>query len=66
MPSLVIHALDDPWIPGRLYAEFPWHENPALVPLLPRGGGHVGFHAATCKAAWHDRCIELFLDEVLG
>ncbi len=66
VPALVIHSLDDPWVPGRLYAEFPWDENPALVPLLPRGGGHVGFHAATCDPAWHDRCIELFLDEVLS
>ena len=60
VPTLVISALDDPWIPGRLYTEYPWRENPCLVPLLSSGGGHVGFHDAASPTPWHARCIERF------
>jgi predicted alpha/beta-fold hydrolase len=62
VPTLVIHALDDPWIPGTLYREVDWTRNPRLVPLLPRHGGHVGFHGAGPVVAWHDRCILQLLD----
>lgn len=58
-PTLVIHALDDPWIPAEVYTGFPWASNPALEPLLPRSGGHVGFHDHA--GAWHDRCLLRFL-----
>ncbi|MFN8719808.1 MAG: YheT family hydrolase [Rhodospirillales bacterium] len=58
-PTLVIHALDDPWIPATVYTAFPWPETPALVPLLPRSGGHLGFHDR--GGAWHDRCLIRFL-----
>lgn len=61
-PTLVIHALDDPWIPADAYTGFPWHENPALVPLLPRSGGHVGFHDRA--GAWHDLCLIRFLADL--
>ena len=42
VPTLVVAALDDPWIPGALYGGFDWAGNKALTPLLPRQGGHVG------------------------
>ena len=60
VPTLVIHALDDPWIPATPYREFDWSRNPKLVPLLPKRGGHVGFHASDHRAAWHDRCAATF------
>lgn len=66
VPTLVVHALDDPWIPGRLYQGFDWAANPALLPLLPAGGGHVGFHARDHRDAWHDRCIARFLASLAG
>ncbi len=66
VPTLVVHALDDPWIPGRSYESYDWTANPRLTPLLPRGGGHVGFHGAGSRVPWHDRCIERFLDAVSG
>jgi predicted alpha/beta-fold hydrolase len=66
VPTLVIHALDDPWIPGALYEEVDWNAHPALEPLLPRRGGHVGFHARDSEAAWHDRCIGHFFDRICG
>ncbi|MCK6454894.1 MAG: hypothetical protein L6R19_29215, partial [Alphaproteobacteria bacterium] len=60
VPTLVIHARDDPWIPGDIYRDVDWPANPALVRLLPAQGGHVGFHAAGDKVAWHDRRIAAF------
>jgi uncharacterized protein len=60
VPTLVIHALDDPWIPGRLYQAVDWAANPRLKPLLPRGGGHVGFHGWGVPLPAHDRWIAAF------
>ena len=64
VPTLVIHALDDPWIPGVAYRDFDWDGNPCLTPLLPRRGGHVGFHAPGGRV-WSDDCLLSFLDRVL-
>lgn len=61
VPTLVIHALNDPWIPGRAYLEVDWSANPYLTPLLPMAGGHVGFHDA--KGTWHNRMANLFLEK---
>ena len=60
VPTLVIHALDDPWIPPDAYTSFAWRDNPHLVPLLSPGGGHVGFHARDHRQPWHDRVIARF------
>jgi len=62
VPTLIIHARNDPWIPAAPYLEFDWKRNPKLVPLLPRGGGHVGFHALGHAAPWHDRCAVSFFE----
>lgn len=61
VPTLVIHALDDPWVPAEAYTDYTWSENPALVPLFPEGGGHVGFHGRGSRVPWHDRCVADFL-----
>lgn len=62
VPTLVVHALDDPWIPPEPHTSFPWRENPHLVPLLAQRGGHVGFHGRGARVPWHDRCLANFLD----
>ncbi len=59
-PTLLIHALDDPWVPADPYLAYDWRRNPKLVPLLPRRGGHVGFHGRDRAAPWHDLCIGEF------
>ncbi len=66
VPTLVVHALDDPWIPAESYRAVDWTSHPHLRPLLSGGGGHVGFHGAGTKVPWHDRCIDTFLDEIAG
>ncbi len=65
IPTLVIHSLDDPWIPPDSYRCFDWAANPRLTPLLSERGGHVGFHGAEARVPWHDRCIGVFLEQRL-
>jgi hypothetical protein len=60
VPTLIIHALDDPWIPPDAYRSVAWREHPQLIPLLPDGGGHVGFHGRDSRVPWHDRCVVQF------
>lgn len=60
VPTLVVAAADDPWIPVATYRGFDWAGNPNLVPAICDGGGHVGFHGSGSAAAWHDRAIERF------
>lgn len=64
VPTLAIHALDDPWIPGASYLSVDWAKVPAVKALLARSGGHVGFHAV--GGAWHDHCLVRFFDRLLG
>ena len=65
-PTLVIHALDDPWVPAAPFRRVDWRAKPNLVPLLPPGGGHVGFHGRGSRTAWHDRCMARFFAAALG
>jgi hypothetical protein len=60
VPTLVIAALDDPWIPGPLYSGYDWAQNPSLTPLLPRHGGHVGFHGSGGRKPWSDLMVAEF------
>lgn len=60
VPTLVIAALDDPWIPGALYSGYDWARNPSLTPLLPRHGGHVGFHGSGSRRPWSDMMVAEF------
>ncbi len=62
VPTLVIHAADDPWIPFGPYASYKWSRNDHLVPALLPEGGHVGFHTAN-GATWHDSCLGAFFAE---
>lgn len=64
IPTLVMHAQDDPWIPAAAYLDYPWAQNPHLMPLLPKGGGHVGFHGRGSRVPWHDRCLAVFLERL--
>jgi predicted alpha/beta-fold hydrolase len=43
-PTLLIHAEDDPFVPAAPYHTVEWRRLSRLTPLLPRSGGHLGFH----------------------
>jgi uncharacterized protein len=64
VPTLLIHALDDPLIPSADYVNFPWQRNKNLLPLTSRSGGHVGFQGLDRRRAWHDLCAGLFLQRL--
>jgi len=66
VPTLLIHAADDPWIPIEPYRSFSWRDNDMLVPLLADHGGHLGFHGRNGPPPWHDQCISLFLKAAVG
>lgn len=61
VPTLVIQARDDPWIPVRSFEEPSRQGNAQLRLVLSEHGGHVGFHGAGSKTPWHDRLIADFL-----
>ena len=64
IPTLLIHAHDDPIVPISPYFSYPWQNNSWLNTALPRHGGHVGFHS-TEKRSWHlDRALN-FLGQQL-
>ncbi len=61
VPTLVIYARDDPWIPAGAYEAANWRANAHLVPTVQRHGGHVGFQGKDRAVAWHDLAIGRFL-----
>ena len=60
VPTLIVHALDDPWIPPDAYTARDWTRNARVTPLLASGGGHVGFHEAGHALPLHDRAALRF------
>jgi uncharacterized protein len=62
VPTLILGAQDDPWIPGWLYSGYDWASNPSLAPLLPAHGGHVGFHGTGGRQPWSDTTIARFFE----
>jgi predicted alpha/beta-fold hydrolase len=59
VPTLIIHAKDDPFIPYSMFERrrAMFEANPALIPIFPEFGGHVGFMAfpyAPRAEAWMD------------
>jgi predicted alpha/beta-fold hydrolase len=60
-PTLILHALDDPWIPAASYAAIDWARLPMIeAALIPRGG-HLGFHGRGSLVPWHDRVAAWWL-----
>ena len=57
IPSLVIHADDDPWVPPP-----PVVERAPLRVVVTRGGGHVGFHGRGSRVPWYVGAAAQFVD----
>lgn len=60
-PTLMIHAQDDPFVPIEPYLESRWQDQPWLTLMLPRSGGHLGFHEPA--GIWYLRQIEAFFTD---
>ncbi|MGH1419033.1 MAG: YheT family hydrolase [Hyphomicrobiaceae bacterium] len=62
IPTLLIHAENDPWIPATPYRKLKENCPANLNVVLASSGGHVGFHAKDAMHTWYDRLISRFLD----
>jgi uncharacterized protein len=63
MPTLIVHALDDPWIPSACYTTIDWSRLPMIETALTPNGGHLGFHGVGSPTPWHDRVTALWLEK---
>jgi hypothetical protein len=67
VPTLVVHALDDPMIPAGPYHAIDWPRLEASTPVrraITRNGGHCGFHEQGAELPWYVRRAVQFLDSV--
>jgi predicted alpha/beta-fold hydrolase len=64
VPTMVLAAANDPWIPAEYHRDFKWTDNRWLVPVMPEGGGHLGFHCGSSPEPWCDLALEKFLDRI--
>ena len=60
-PALLIHALDDPWIPAAAYDTINDASLPKITLALAKSGGHVGFHGRADRTPWHNACAYTYL-----
>ena len=61
IPSLIIQARDDPFIPFEAFDIPALHENPSVKLLSTRHGGHVAFLAKGSRRFWAlDQAISFF------
>ncbi len=67
VPTLVIHAEDDPFLPPERIPRAAMEANPAVTPLITRHGGHVGFIAGSILRPrfWAEEMLAAFLAERL-
>lgn len=63
LPTLILHALDDPWVPAESYRAIDWSNLPAIETALTKGGGHMGFHGVGSLTPWHDRVTAQWLKQ---
>lgn len=61
LPTLILHAADDPWIPATTLQETRWPDHERLLALLTISGGHVGFHGAGNAEPWYIGVCEHWL-----
>lgn len=61
-PTLILHALDDPWIPAACYHAIDWAVLPSIEARLIPQGGHLGFHGRGSPVPWHDRVTAAWLE----
>lgn len=63
LPTLVLHAMDDPWIPARCYEAIDWKGVTSVETVFSPRGGHLGFHDRSSRIGWHDRVMTAWLDK---
>ncbi len=63
VPTLVIHAQDDPLVPFEIYRHSAFRDNPHLTLFAPEHGGHVGFLSRSKPRFWIDTVLLEWLEE---
>lgn len=68
VPTLLLHARDDPFLPADAIPEDAVRRNPSLVWALEPAGGHVGFVEGSplTPRFWADEATAAFLASELG
>lgn len=68
IPTLVLHAADDPFLPAAGLPLPALRANPAVDLRLPAQGGHLGFLAGSLRRPlwWAETNMAIFLARVLG
>lgn len=62
VPTLAIHAADDPWIPVEDYRAANWSSAAPVGACVTPSGGHVGFHVKGQKNPWYEGAADTFFD----
>ncbi len=65
VPTLLVNALDDPFLGASCYPREAARANPALTLLTPAHGGHVGF-VRRGGTFWSEEVVGRFLDAAVG
>lgn len=63
IPTLIINALDDPFLPIECYPYAQVKENPFMTLSTPKWGGHVGFYQKAQRFCWNEVKLLEFLDQ---
>ena len=66
LPTLIVNALDDPFLPEECYPCKAVTENRKLLLETPKNGGHVGFCSYGEQYYWDEWRILKFLNEKSG
>jgi predicted alpha/beta-fold hydrolase len=61
VPTLVVHAMDDPMIPAEPYRAVRWDTLPLITRAITAHGGHVGFHGVGSALPWYVDRLATFL-----
>ena len=70
-PTLVVHAIDDPWVPVEAAQQLAALKLPDVEVLLTAAGGHNGFHARCDSRGaepgnWGDRLTARWFERLLA
>jgi predicted alpha/beta-fold hydrolase len=68
VPTLVVHALDDPVVPSGPYRSIDWTALARETPVrraITSHGGHVGFHQRDGRPPWYaEKAVAFFVRDV--
>jgi hypothetical protein len=64
VPSLLIQAADDPFIPPAAYSDPALKQNPSVRLLLTKHGGHVAFLSRDLPRFWAEQQALAFVSDL--